>query len=84
MLASWLRYPKKHYSSTVDLFLYTWIIVLMQITKRNLEHAIRDHIFFFFNPCFIFQSCHDEEEDGEEVKSFEVGVQVSRSDCPSR
>lgn len=31
-----------------------------------------------------FQSCHDEEEDGEEVKSFEVGVRVSRSDRLSR
>lgn len=38
---------------------------------------------FFFNP-INFQSCHDEEEDGEEVKSFEVGVQVSRSDRLSR
>lgn len=30
-----------------------------------------------------FQSCHDEEEDGEEVKSFEVGDRfVSQMFCP--
>lgn len=31
------------------------------------------------------QSCHDEEEDGEEVKSFEVGDQpVGQTVCPRR
>lgn len=32
-----------------------------------------------------FQSCHDEEDDGEEVKSFEVGDQfVSPTPRPRR
>lgn len=38
----------------------------------------------FFPPSVLYlQSCHDEEEDGEEVKSFEVGDQpFSQMFCP--
>lgn len=46
----------------------------------NFEHTTHPH---FFPSVLYFQSCHDEEEDGEEVKSFEVGDQsVSQMFCP--
>lgn len=46
----------------------------------NSEHTTHPH---FFPSVLYFQSCHDEEEDGEEVKSFEVGDQsVSQMFCP--
>lgn len=44
------------------------------------------NIKVFLTLSAYFQSCHDEEEDGEEVKSFEVGDQfVSQlfRPCPS-
>lgn len=62
-----------------DEFIYRW-------SKKNIiAHEFwtcNTSTLFFVSSALHFQSCHDEEEDGEEVKSFEVGEQsVSQVIC---